>query len=157
MPFLGLLRAAVLIGGAQTPHRFRTKRQFWTYCGLALETRDSAEYRVIDKQVERKNKPAQVRGLNWNYTHELKNVFKGAANAAWRWPGGISRVSPWTAEERNAAGDGAFDLGAQDRRHCPEDMEERRIVRCRASEITSSLSAQRLSECEFVVCAIRRH
>ena len=82
VPFLGPLRAAVLIGRVQTPHRFRTKRQFWTYCGLALETRDSAEYRVIDGQLERKKRPAQVRGLNWNYNHELKNVFKGAANAA---------------------------------------------------------------------------
>ena len=82
VPFLGPLRAAVLIGRVQTPHRFRTKRQFWTYCGLALETRDSAEYRVIEGQLERKKKQAQVRGLNWNYNHELKNVFKGAANAA---------------------------------------------------------------------------
>jgi transposase len=82
VPFLGPLRAAVLIGRVQTPHRFRTKRQFWTYCGLALETRDSAEYRVIEGQLERKKTPAQVRGLNWNYNHELKNVFKGAANAA---------------------------------------------------------------------------
>jgi transposase len=82
VPFLGPLRAAVLIGRVQTPHRFRTKRQFWTYCGLALETRDSAEYRVIEGQLERKKRPAQVRGLNWNYNHELKNVFKGAANAA---------------------------------------------------------------------------
>ena len=82
VPFLGPLRAAVLIGRVQTPHRFRTKRQFWTYCGLALETRDSAEYRVTDGQLERKKRPAQVRGLNWNYNHELKNVFKGAANAA---------------------------------------------------------------------------
>ena len=39
VPFLGPIRAAVLIGRVQTPHRFRTKRQFWTYCGLALETR----------------------------------------------------------------------------------------------------------------------
>jgi transposase len=82
VPFLGPLRAAVLIGRVQTPHRFRTKRQFWTYCGLALETRDSAEYGVTDGQLERKKRPAQVRGLNWNYNHELKNVFKGAANAA---------------------------------------------------------------------------
>lgn len=82
VPFLGPLRAAVLIARVQTPHRFRTKRQFWTYCGLALETRDSAEYRVIDGHVERKKRPAQVRGLNWDYNHELKNVFKGAANAA---------------------------------------------------------------------------
>jgi transposase len=32
---------------------FRTKRQFWTYCGLGLETRDSGEYRVVHGQVER--------------------------------------------------------------------------------------------------------
>jgi transposase len=82
VPFLGPLRAAVLIGRVQTPHRFRTKRQFWTYCGLGVETRDSAEYRVIDGQVERRKRPALVRNLNWNYNHELKNVFKGAANAA---------------------------------------------------------------------------
>jgi transposase len=82
VPFLGPLRAAVLIGRVQTPHRFRTKRQFWTYCGLAVESRDSAEYRVIDGQVERRKRPALVRNLNWNYNHELKNVFKGAANAA---------------------------------------------------------------------------
>ncbi len=82
VPFLGPLRAAVLIGRVQTPHRFRTKRQFWTYCGLALETRDSAEYRVVDGQVERRKKPSRIRGLNWDYNHELKNVFKGAANAA---------------------------------------------------------------------------
>jgi hypothetical protein len=29
----------------QTPHRFRTKRQLWNYCGLGLETHDSGEYR----------------------------------------------------------------------------------------------------------------
>jgi transposase len=82
VPFLGPLRAAVLIGRVQTPHRFRTKRQFWAYCGLALETRTSAEYRIVDGQVERRNKPALIRGLNWNHNHELKNVFKGAATAA---------------------------------------------------------------------------
>jgi transposase len=82
VPFLGPLRAAVLIGRVQTPHRFRTKRQFWTYCGLALETRDSGEYRVIDGQVERRKKPVLIRGLNWNHNHELKNLFKGAATTA---------------------------------------------------------------------------
>jgi transposase len=53
VPFLGPVRAAVLIGRVQTPHRFRTKRQFWAYCGLALEMRDSGEYRMVDGQVER--------------------------------------------------------------------------------------------------------
>jgi hypothetical protein len=27
----------------QTPHRFRSKRQLWTYSGLGIETRDSAQ------------------------------------------------------------------------------------------------------------------
>jgi len=33
VPFLGPVRAAVLIGRVQTPHRFRTKRQFWPTAG----------------------------------------------------------------------------------------------------------------------------
>ena len=66
----------------QTPHRFRTKRQFWSYCGLALETRDSGEYRVVNGQVERRRRPALIRGLNWNHNHEMKNLFKSAATAA---------------------------------------------------------------------------
>jgi transposase len=87
VPFLGPIRAALLIGRVQTPHRFRSKRQFWAYCGLALETRDSAEYRLVHGQIERKRKPVQVRGLNWNHNHELKNVFKAAATTASACPG----------------------------------------------------------------------
>jgi transposase len=87
VPFLGPLRAAVLIGRVQTPHRFRSKRQFWAYCGLGIETRDSAEYRIVDGQLERKRRPAQIRGLNWNHNHELKNVFKAAATTASFSPG----------------------------------------------------------------------
>jgi transposase len=82
MPFFGPLRAAVLIARVQTPHRFRTKRQFWTYCGLGLETRSSADYVEKDGQILRRRKPVYIRGLNWNYSHELKNVFKSAATTA---------------------------------------------------------------------------
>ena len=82
VPWLGPIRTALLIGRVQTPHRFRTKRQFWTYCGLGLETRDSGQYRVVHGQVERRKKPALIRGLNWNHNHELKNLFKSAATAA---------------------------------------------------------------------------
>ena len=66
----------------QTPHRFRSKRQFWTYCGLGLETRDSGQYRVVQGQVERRRKPVRIRGLNWNHNHEMKNLFKSTATAA---------------------------------------------------------------------------
>ena len=82
VPWLGPIRVALLIGRVQTPHRFRTKRQFWTYCGLGLETRDSGEYRVVKGQIERKKKPVFIRGLNRNHNHDLKNLFKSAATTA---------------------------------------------------------------------------
>lgn len=87
IPFLGPIRAALLIARVQTPFRFRGKRQFWAYCGLALETRSSADYRFVDGQLERAKKPAFIRGLNWNHNHELKNVFKSAATTASAMPG----------------------------------------------------------------------
>ncbi len=82
IPFLGPIRAAVLLGKVQTPHRFRTKRQFWAYCGLALETRSSADYRFQNGQLVRTHKAVFIRGLNRNHNHELKNLFKGAATTA---------------------------------------------------------------------------
>ena len=38
IPSIGPIRAAVLLGILQTPHRFRTKRQLWTYSGVGIET-----------------------------------------------------------------------------------------------------------------------
>jgi transposase len=82
VPWLGPIRVALLLGRVQTPHRFRTKRQFWAYCGLALETRDSGEYRVVKGQIERRKRPVLIRGLNRNHNHDLKNLFKSAATSA---------------------------------------------------------------------------
>lgn len=82
VPFVGPIRAALLIGRVQTPHRFRSKRQFWAYCGLALETRSSADYRFENGQLMRARKPVFVRGLNINHNHELKSLFKSAATSA---------------------------------------------------------------------------
>ena len=79
IPFIGPLRAAQLVALMQTPHRFRSKRQLWTYSGLAVETHDSAQYRYVDGQLQRSKKPQQVRGLNQNHNHEMKDIFKGAA------------------------------------------------------------------------------
>jgi len=87
VPFLGPIRAALLLARVETPHRFRTKRQFWAYCGLALETRTSAEYRFEEGQLVRAKKPVFIRGLNVNHNHDLKNLFKSAATAASAMPG----------------------------------------------------------------------
>jgi len=82
IPGIGSLRAAHLVALLQTPHRFRTKRQLWTYSGLALETHDSAQYRYVQGQLRRSKKPQQLRGLNANHNHDLKDIFKGAAMRA---------------------------------------------------------------------------
>jgi len=54
---------------------------------LALGTRDSGVYRVVNGQVERRRRPARIRGLNWNHNHEMKNLFKAAATTASMRPG----------------------------------------------------------------------
>jgi transposase len=82
IPGIGPLRAAHLVALMQTPHRFRTKRQLWNYSGLGLETHGSAQYRIVEGQLQRSKKPQQLRGLNTNHNHDLKNIFKGAAMSA---------------------------------------------------------------------------
>ena len=42
-PGIGPIRAARLVPIVVTPHRFRTKRQFWSYCGLGIVTRSSSD------------------------------------------------------------------------------------------------------------------
>src|ERR1700723_585211 len=84
IPLLGPIRVALLIALLQTPHRFRTKRQLWAYSGLALEPRTSGEYRFTGGQLQPAKRLAAPRGLNHNHSHDLKNVFKGAAMHASR-------------------------------------------------------------------------
>jgi transposase len=87
IPSMGPIRAAVLLGILQTPHRFRTKRQLWTYSGLGIEVHSSADHQVVKGQLERKKKHVEIRGLNQNCNHDLKNLFKGAAVVASTKPG----------------------------------------------------------------------
>ena len=82
IPSIGPIRAALLIALMQTPNRFRTKRQLWAYCGLALRTYTSGEYCFVGGQLKRSKKVLAVRGLNINHNHDLKNIFKGAATRA---------------------------------------------------------------------------
>jgi transposase len=87
IPSIGPIRAALLIALMQTPYRFRTKRQLWAYCGLALKTSTSGEYRIVEGQLKRARKFLAIRGLNTNHNHDLKNIFKGAATRAAAVPG----------------------------------------------------------------------
>jgi transposase len=87
IPYLGPIRSALAVALIQTPHRFRSKRQLWAYSGLALETRISAEYRLVEGQVRRSKKLLSIRGLNKDHNHDLKGLFKGAATMASVRPG----------------------------------------------------------------------
>lgn len=100
IPYLGPIRAAVLVARVQTPHRFRSKRQFWGYCGLGLETRSSGDYQQIEGQLKRSRKKVLIRGLNLDHNHDLKNIFKGAAMSASIFPGPLQQFY----QQRLAAG-----------------------------------------------------
>jgi transposase len=82
IPWLGPIRVAVLIALLQTPHRFRTKRQLWAYCGLGLQTRVSGEYRFSSGELQRVKRQPALGGLNANHNRELKELFKSTATRA---------------------------------------------------------------------------
>jgi transposase len=79
IPQLGPIRAAFIVATVDTPHRFRTKRQFWSYVGLAVITHMSSEYEMKAGKVVRRRKPVATRGLNRNCNRRLKDVFISAA------------------------------------------------------------------------------
>jgi transposase len=82
IPFFGPVRVAILLAIIGTPFRFRGKRQLWPYVGLAVVTRSSADQEMVDGKLRRRKRAPLTRGLNRNHNRVLKNVFKGAANAA---------------------------------------------------------------------------
>ena len=82
LPFFGPVRVALLLAIIGTPFRFRGKRQLWPYAGLAVVTRSSSDQEIVDGQLRRRKRAPLTRGLNRNHNRMLKNVFKGAANAA---------------------------------------------------------------------------
>lgn len=79
IPTLGEISVAELIATVDTPFRFRSKRQFWTYCGLAVVRHTSADYQFVKGELRRRTRPGPTRGLNRNYNRRLKRIFKGAA------------------------------------------------------------------------------
>jgi hypothetical protein len=87
IPSLGPVRVALILATMQTPWRFRTKRNLWAYCGLAVVTRSSADYVMEEGRAIRRQRAPMTRGLNRNHNHVLKDVFKGAATDATGKPG----------------------------------------------------------------------
>lgn len=80
VPFIGPIRAALLLAIVVTPWRFRTKRQLWTYAGLAVVTHSTADQKFVNGKLVRSTRPPMTRGLNQNHNHVVKEIFKAVAN-----------------------------------------------------------------------------
>jgi transposase len=78
-PGFGPVRSAELLSIVISPYRFRTSRQFWCYCGLAIVQRSSADWIQKPNGDFFRVKSNQTRGLNQNFNRMAKAIFKGAA------------------------------------------------------------------------------
>jgi transposase len=78
-PGLGPIRVAQLLPVVVTPHRFRTRRQFWSYCGLSIVLRSSSDWVRTEHGGWVRARVPKTRGLNRNHNSRLKSIFKGAA------------------------------------------------------------------------------
>lgn len=77
-PGMGPIRVAQLVATVMSPHRFRSARQLWSYSGLGIVMRSSADWVMTPSGFQRVQ-TNKTRGLNRDYNRRLKNVFKGAA------------------------------------------------------------------------------
>lgn len=78
-PGFGPVRSAQLLPIVISPYRFRTSRQFWSYCGLGIVMRSSSDH-VRQPNGQWVRAPVyQTRGLNRNFNRTAKAIFKGAA------------------------------------------------------------------------------
>jgi transposase len=78
-PGLGPIRVAQLLPIVVSPTRFRTKRPFWSYCGLGIVMRSSSDDVQTKDGKWVKANVQKTRGLNLNHNPTLKHIFKGAA------------------------------------------------------------------------------
>ena len=78
-PGMGPIRVAQLLPIVVTPHRFRSRSQFWGYCGLGVVMRSSSDWVRTPAGNWVRAQVQQTRGLNRNHNSRLKDIFKGAA------------------------------------------------------------------------------
>jgi transposase len=78
-PGMGPIRTAQLVAIVAVPDRFRTRQQFWSYCGFGIVTRSSADWRPGRKGGMERAQNLSTRGLTRKRQPLLKAVFKGAA------------------------------------------------------------------------------
>jgi transposase len=79
VPGMGPIRVARLLPIVVTPYRFRTRQQFWSYCGLGIVMRTSSDWVRTPDGGWIRARVQQTRGLTRQHHPVLKDIFKGAA------------------------------------------------------------------------------
>lgn len=78
VPGIGLVRAAQIVSAVVTPHRFRTRQQFWAYSGLGIVTRSTSNWRPTATGTMSRKDRDMTRGLAAG-NPSLKCAFRSAA------------------------------------------------------------------------------
>ena len=143
IPFLGPVRVALLLATMRTPWRFRTKRNLWAYCGLAVVSFSSSDYTLVDGRPMRRRRAPMTRGLNRNHNRVLKDVFKSAATAATGRPGPLQDFYQVSGDDRSrdARGTRTRDAHPQARGTHPTTLENRRTLRSNEADDASALAS----------------
>ncbi|MEM6559948.1 MAG: transposase [Myxococcota bacterium] len=80
-PGIGPIRSARLVAIVVSPHRFRTSRQFWSYCGLGIVTHSSADWIQSSGGEWVRSNVQKTGGLNRNHNPLCRAIFKDAATS----------------------------------------------------------------------------
>jgi transposase len=145
-PGFGPIRAARLVPIVVTPHRFRTKRQFWSYCGLGIASQRSwrclATLRVADDSIElgldpggRRNLDQSTRSADPRTLTPTQSLLKGHLQGRSNNGDHTVQKRPHpcalraTPRRRHEADAREAELGAHDRSNGVADVERRKGVR----------------------------
>jgi transposase len=99
-PGIGTTRAAQIVAIVVSPTRFRTRQQFWSYCGLGIVTRSSSDW-VRDRDgtwVRRCRRHLPT-------SHDGRRCYASSRNLAQR-PSSFSVTSPSSTGSRSSTADG---------------------------------------------------
>jgi hypothetical protein len=132
-PGFGPIRAARLVAIVVTPHRFRTKRQFWSDVSLGIVTRSSSDWvQTADGGWIKARGPPDARALSPiqpRIEEHLQGRRHHGDHATQQGPD--LRALRATSRWRHEADTREAELGAHDRSHGAANVEGRKRVRLR--------------------------
>lgn len=102
---IGPIFTSYIIAIVGDPSRFRTRRQFWAYVGLAVRTEETGQFTVTASgRIARKDRAPMTRGLAKSYNRTLKYVFKQVAISLsrTRWSGHYATLVERSRNANNA-------------------------------------------------------